>query len=82
VLALGACTDYEEAPKSHHQSGHSQPAHSQSGHHQSEHHQSNKKHANTPTYKQTYGGDPGTANMTKCSDGKLREDCSYAPKGY
>lgn len=28
------------------------------------------------------GVDPDTANMSMCSDGALREDCSFAPLGY
>ena len=38
--------------------------------------------ANMPTYQQATGFDPATANMTMCSDGALREDCSDAPEGY
>ena len=37
---------------------------------------------NMPTYQQQTGYDPATANMTMCSDGALREDCSFAPNGY
>lgn len=37
---------------------------------------------NMPTYQQQTGFDPATANMSMCSDGALREDCSYAPNGY
>lgn len=31
---------------------------------------------------ESMGVDPGTANMSMCSDGALREDCSFAPLGY
>lgn len=34
------------------------------------------------TYRGQTGFDPATANMSMCSDGALREDCSNAPMGY
>lgn len=51
-------------------------------------HKNNKKKKNhhskssEGTYRGATGYDPATANMTMCSDGKLREDCSFAPLGY
>ena len=34
------------------------------------------------TYQAQTGFDPETANMSTCSDGAMREDCSFAPNGY
>lgn len=34
------------------------------------------------TLQNTIGADPGTADMSMCSDGAMREDCSFAPNGY
>lgn len=34
------------------------------------------------TYQGATGYDPSTANMSMCSDGAMREDCSDAPEGY
>ena len=62
-----------------HGSGHGNQ-HSSS--HGSGHGHKGNKHTNEPTYRQSTGFDPETANMSMCSDGKLREDCSYAPLGY
>ncbi|SMC45303.1 hypothetical protein [Primorskyibacter flagellatus] len=38
--------------------------------------------ASTRPTAESMGVDPGTANMTRCSDGALREDCSFAPLDY
>lgn len=34
------------------------------------------------TFRGATGADPALANLSMCSDGKLREDCSFAPLGY
>lgn len=38
--------------------------------------------ANRGTLQGVTGQDPGTANLVRCSDGKLYQDCANSPAGF